>query len=146
MSVSPDRNLALELAVHRPWYFYLLTLVVISPVYLLAGAAGWRRQPRDLAPALWFMSFWIAMTLFGLQGGGYQTRYLAPAYPALALLAAEPIPRLRSPGMMAVAALVGYGMMNALMYAVLDTPHLDDFQFSAAELLVRTFREIPAVQ
>lgn len=134
------------LIVARPWYFYLVNLVAITPVYLLALDALRRRQARDLTPALWFLVFWTAMTVFGLQGGGYQTRYLAPAYPALALLAAEPIPRLKTAGLLAVVALIGYGMSNGLVYAILETPNLADFQTSAAGIVVRNLSETPQLQ
>lgn len=135
-----------QYSVTRPWYFYLLNIIEISPVYVLGLDAIRRRDGRSIAPALWFVVFLIAHTFFGLRGGGYQTRYLAAAYPALALLAAAPIPRFRTAGMIALVGLVGYGVMNAHMYAVLDTPHLDDFQFSAAELVVRSLREIPRIK
>ena len=121
--------------VARPWYFYLVNLVEISPIYLLALGAVRRRRVDELPVALWVVAFWIGATMFGLRDGGYQTRYFAPAYPALALLAAEPIARFRVGGLTAVVALAGYGMMNAFVYAILDTPRLADFQFSAATLL-----------
>ena len=131
--------------VARPWYFYLVNLIATTPIYLLALDALRRRQPRDLALGLWFIAFWGAMTIFGLQGGGYQTRYISPGYPALALLAAEPIPRLKTAGLLVVMALVGYGMCNALLYAVLQTPTLADYQGSVAWVVVRTLREIPVL-
>jgi hypothetical protein len=132
--------------VARPWYFYLVNVVAISPVYVLALDALRQKQLRDLAPALWFLAFWAAMTGFGLRGGGYQTRYVAPAYPALALLAAEPIPRLKTAGLLVVVALIGYGMSNGLLYAVIDTPNVADFQASAAGLVIRNLREVPRPQ
>jgi 4-amino-4-deoxy-L-arabinose transferase-like glycosyltransferase len=128
--------------VARPWYFYVVNLAAITPVYVLALDAVRRRQARDLPLGLWFVVFWVAATAFGLAGGGYQTRYLAPGYPALALLTAQRIPRLGTPGMLAVVALVGYGMMNALIYAITDTPDLGDFQFSAATLVVQAIRDV----
>ena len=128
--------------VARPWYFYLVTLVTISPIYLLALGAIRRRCADELPVALWVVTFWIGATAFGLRGGGYQTRYFAPAYPALALLAAASIVRCRVGGLAVVVALAGYGMMNALIYAVMDTAHLADFQFSAASLLIDKITEI----
>jgi len=41
-----------------------------------------------------------------------------------------------------VVARAGYSMMNALMYAVLDTPGLADFQFSAASILLEKITKI----
>ncbi len=130
------------LVVDRPWYFYVINLVEITPVYLLALGAALRRRAHELPVVLWVVAFWIGATMFGLRGGGYQTRYLAPAYPALALLAAATIARFRVPGLGLVVALAGYGMMNALMYAVLDTPGLADFQFSAASILLEKITKI----
>ena len=129
-------------ALDRPWYFYLVNLVVISPVYLLALGVTRRRRMNELPVVVWFVAFWIGATTFGLRGGGYQTRYFAPAYPALALLAAEPIARFRVGGLAAVVALVGYGMMNALVYAVIDTPRLADFQFSVGTLLIEKLTQV----
>ena len=45
-------------------------------------------------------------------------------------------------GLAAVVALAGYGMMNAFVYAVVDTPRLADFQFSAATVLYEKLTEI----
>jgi hypothetical protein len=122
--------------VARPWYFYLVNVVAISPIYLLAAGAVARRRAGELPIAVWVLAFWIGATAFGLRGGGYQSRYLAPAYPALALLAAEPIPSFRAGGLAAVVALAGYGMVNAFIFAVNETPHVADFQFSAATILI----------
>ncbi len=133
-------------AVARPWYSYPLTLVTITPVYLLALGAVWRRQTRDLPVAAWFVAFWVGATAFGLAGGGYQTRYLAPAYPALALITADQISRLRAPAMVGAVALVGYGMMNGLLYAVLDTPHVDDFTVSAAGIVLQSIGEVSTLR
>ena len=132
--------------VSRPWYYYLANLVAMVPVYLLALDALRRRAPVDLALGLWFAAFWLVMTVFGLQGGGYQTRYIAPAYPALAVLAAVPIPRLKTPALLGVIALIGYGMSNALLYGVIDAANVADFQSSAAGLVVRALRDVPRLQ
>lgn len=132
--------------VARPPWFYLQNIVAITPVYLLALGALWWRERRDLIPCLWFLGFFIATTGFGLLGGGYQTRYLAPAYPALALVTANQVPRLGIAGIMSLVALVGYGLMHALLYAVLDAPHAADFQISIPTMVARSLSEVGRLQ
>jgi hypothetical protein len=128
--------------VARPWHFYLSNIAAINPLYLFAIVPLLHPKARELALGTWVVAYLAALMVFGLVGGGYQSRHLAPAYPALAILAASLMPRwrLRPASMIGLAALVGYGMMNALVYAVLETPRVADFEFSAARAFVQVLR------
>jgi 4-amino-4-deoxy-L-arabinose transferase-like glycosyltransferase len=81
----------IKTVVERPWYFYLLNITLCAPVYLFAwlglGKALARKQVK--IEAVWVLSYLIPLTLYGMMGQGYQTRYLLPAMPALAILGAD---------------------------------------------------------
>ena len=126
--------------VARPWHYYFSNLALFGPVFALALLRARARDSRDLAPALCAGAFFLAMTGVGLLHGGYQTRYVAPAYPALALLTAAAVSRLSLNAMMGVAALVAYGAVSGFQYAVLWTPRFADLRVSAAEQFLALFR------
>jgi hypothetical protein len=86
------------------------------------------------------------MTWYGLKGGGYVTRYIAPGYPALALLAAKPLPRLRPAGQMVAIVLIGYGMINIMMYTVVARPGVADLTVSAAGYIWNAVHEVPILK
>ncbi|MBI4423421.1 MAG: glycosyltransferase family 39 protein [Elusimicrobia bacterium] len=132
----------LRAAWQRPWHYYLSSLATISPVYLLALARWRRRAAADLGPAVWFAAFCVGMTAFGLSGGTFQTRFLAPAYPALALLTGAEAALLGPTGRIALAALAGYGMMNAGLFAVLESPLYADFERTVAGLILERLTEV----
>lgn len=90
-----ERSPYLRMVSRRPLHFYATALVLVAPVYALAvgclGRPAWRRLA--LVPAVWAGSIvggFVLLAVLGL-GGGFQLRYLAPAMPAFALLAAVPI-------------------------------------------------------
>jgi hypothetical protein len=72
--------------------------------------------------------------------GGYQTRYIAPAYPALALLAGAAVAQLPAAGAVLAAALVAYGSIGAAEYAIFRTPRFADLRASVAEQFIALFR------
>jgi hypothetical protein len=126
----------------RPWPYYLTCLAALSPVYVFALVPASRTKAQDGPLWIWFLSYWAAMTVYGLMGGGYVTRYMAPAYPALALLAAKPMPGLRPAGRIAAFVLVGYGLLNVFLYTVLAPPGCADFMISAAGYAWNSIREM----
>jgi 4-amino-4-deoxy-L-arabinose transferase-like glycosyltransferase len=127
------------MAVARPWHFYLSSLLLFAPVFAFALLRLRARDPRDLGPALCAIAFFVAMTVFGMNHGGYQTRYVAPAYPALAVLAGAAIAEFAAPGLIAVAALLGYGLLGAAEYAVFQTPRYADLAAPVASQFLRLF-------
>ena len=80
------------------------------------------------------------MTVFGLMHGGYQTRYVAPAYPALAVLAGAAMAQLSQPGLIGAAALLGYGLLGAAEYAIFLTPRYADLTTPIAAQFLHLFR------
>lgn len=112
----------------RPWHYYLTAIPMLAPVTLFALPRLRERVTRreDAAAWLWCGGFVLGMTLLGLGGLSYQTRYVAPAMPALALMAGAAIARQPSQGarMLAMAA-VAFGAINGAYYAVIAPGHAD---------------------
>jgi 4-amino-4-deoxy-L-arabinose transferase-like glycosyltransferase len=85
----------MKMVVNRPWYFYFQNITLSMPVNILA----WMniilnlKRKRMFTEILWVFSFLIPVTLYGMLGQGYQTRYILPAVPALAILSADLINR-----------------------------------------------------
>lgn len=74
------------------------------------------------------------------------TRYVAPGYPALALLAAKPFPRLRSVGLMLATVLIGYGMINIMMYMVVGKVGVADLTISSAGYIWNAIHKVPILK
>ena len=128
------------MVVARPWYFYLSSLILFAPVFAIALLRLRARDRRDLGPALCALAFFAAMTVFGPMHGGYQTRYVAPAYPALAVLAGAAMAQLSQPGLIGAAALLGYGLLGAAEYAIFLTPRYADLTTPIAAQFLHLFR------
>ncbi len=91
-----------RMLVNRPAHFYLTGLLATAPVLLFAAigvvrtlivatpaAPGVASVARPAVVALaWALAFLLTLTFMGVAGQGFQLRYLAPATPALCLLAA----------------------------------------------------------
>lgn len=81
------------LAANRPWHYYFSGLISVYPVYLFCVIAltDIIRKKGDLSMALWALSFMIIFTILALKDRNVQVifalRFLAPALPALAILA-----------------------------------------------------------
>ena len=126
--------------VGRPWHYYLSSLALFAPALAFAAWRARARDRRDLGPALCVGAFFAGLTVFGLMQGGYQTRYVAPAYPALAVLAGAAIAQLPVSGAIAAAALVAYGAIGAAEYAIFRTQSFADLRASVAEQFIGLFR------
>ena len=126
--------------VARPWHYYASNLLLFAPVFVLALLRLRARDRRDLGPAICAVTFFTGLTVFGLMHGGYQTRYIAPAYPALAVLAGAAVAQLPPAGAIVAAALVAYGSVGAAEYAVFRTPRFADLRASVAEQFIALFR------
>ena len=79
-------------SISKPWYFYVLDLLYLSPLFLFS-MVGVRKNPRLL---IWFLSFILPLSilLYSNKPLGLEDRYLLPCYPALALLSAKGILKL----------------------------------------------------
>jgi 4-amino-4-deoxy-L-arabinose transferase-like glycosyltransferase len=126
--------------VARPWHYYFSSLILFAPVFALALCRVRARDRRDIGPALCAGTFFVALTVFGLMHGGYQSRYVAPAYPALALLAGAAVAQLSPAGTIAASALVAYGCIGAFQYAVFLTTRFVDLRYSIAQQFIAMFR------
>ena len=85
----------------RPWYTYVVSIVAMVPLYGLGyyrivRVIMRRAWSEDLMLAIWFLLFLVAMTLVTRYSEqlGPDSRYMLPAYPALAVLTASQIVRL----------------------------------------------------
>ncbi len=74
--------------IHKPWHRYLYDLFYLSPLFLGALFAGWKPETRLFW--IWILSFIVpfSLLLHAHKPLGLEDRYLLPAYPALAVLAA----------------------------------------------------------
>lgn len=163
-------------AVHRPWYFYFQALLSVSPlqlVGLLFGAMialhglGRLRRPEggslltNLAVfSSWSWAYLAGLTLVGIAGGGYQTRFLLPALPCSSIFASLAIDQLSafshrsaSSTGSTIACMVqvletlllgalGYSAILAVYYGVLYPPLFSDLEYGLGDIL-RTILSSP---
>jgi 4-amino-4-deoxy-L-arabinose transferase-like glycosyltransferase len=119
--------------VNRPFYFYSLQLVLVYPIYGLGylgilGIFGKKYLGKNLTLVVWFLSYLVALTFFGLKGGGYQTRYIAAGLPGLALLSVAVLPeKLKNWQILLLFVVMTYGLvvgiLNSFVYQVADLVH-----------------------
>lgn len=115
-----------NMMVNRSWYFYFLHLVLLAPIYVFGYFAIVERvrNKECLAEVIWVLSYFIPLTFYGLSGQGYQTRYILPAVPALAILTAESLYRLGHRAEILTVALLAYGLwtgiLNSLLFKLAD--------------------------
>jgi 4-amino-4-deoxy-L-arabinose transferase-like glycosyltransferase len=87
-----EQNPYVRFVTGRSRHFYVSGLVLVAPVLLwcLPGLVRRRAERWVWVPAVWAVAVLGGMTFVSAagHGGGYQLRYVAPAMPALALLAA----------------------------------------------------------
>jgi len=74
--------------IHKPWHRYLYDLFYLSPLFLGVLFAGWKPETRLFW--IWILSFIVpfSLLLHSNKPLGLEDRYLLPAYPAMAVLAA----------------------------------------------------------
>ena len=83
---------------------------------------------------LWPMGYLLGHTLVGVQGGGYQTRFLLPALPAMSIIAAISLvkfPKL-SPILYTFFAIE---CMHVMFYGIMFYPMFADFEFSVFDIV-----------
>ncbi len=78
----------------HPWYFYLVNIAYLSPLFLGALFSIKKSTGRLF---LWVVFFIVPLSLliYSSKPLGLEDRYLLPCYPALALLAAHSLMRLK---------------------------------------------------
>lgn len=115
-----------RMMVNQSWHFYFSHLVLLAPIYLFGyfEIIERLRKRESLVEAIWVLSYFIPLTFYGLSGQGYQTRYILPAIPALAVLTADGLYRLGHRVEIVAAALLSYGLwtgiLNSLLFKLAD--------------------------
>ena len=124
-----------------PLYYYPVQLVLLQPLVLVLAFAcvvGTREIDRRTArlALIWMGSFLLVMTLMGMRGLGYQTRYLSAAYPSMYVmlfsLRTEPdTVEVRWSWLLALLCIIYAGINGALFLVI---PEADEIS-SVLELL-----------
>jgi 4-amino-4-deoxy-L-arabinose transferase-like glycosyltransferase len=102
----------------RPFYFYFVRIFLVAPVYIFSlGHILMNKKNRgDCALIIWVFSFFVGFTLLGmLKIGGYVLRYIAPATPALSILAARFITNRKNVALITVIILLVYGLTAGML-------------------------------
>jgi len=118
----------------RPWHFYVSGSLCVAPVaaFSLAAIPAVRRSPGVWVPLTWAVTTLLAMTALGLAGHGMQLRYLGSGVPAVCLLAAVGIDRLRStPWLGAALAAAFVTLASSLANARMAEPFPSVLVFAA---------------
>jgi 4-amino-4-deoxy-L-arabinose transferase-like glycosyltransferase len=116
----------IKMAVERSWYFYFAHVVLVAPIYLFGyfEIVARIRRRESLTEVIWVLSYFIPLTVYGFMGNSYQTRYLLPAIPALALLSASALERQKHWAHVTAAILLAYqlltGILNTTVFRLAD--------------------------
>jgi 4-amino-4-deoxy-L-arabinose transferase-like glycosyltransferase len=120
-------------AVERPFYHYLLKLALLQPITIVCLALYLVDPKRyanalALAPLVWFTTYLAGITYLGITGSGFQTRYLAPACPAiyamLAVVLLDGAPRHAASVRLVSLIAIVLGAVQGLVY--LGLPQYDE--------------------
>jgi 4-amino-4-deoxy-L-arabinose transferase-like glycosyltransferase len=138
---DPHKYPYMAQVLRRPWYFYFLFVLSFCPVYLFAFWKRLRQRERLEGPlALWVASFFLGFTGLGLLRYGFQARLVAPAFPALALLAASGLARIQAQRQWVPLAfgimLLLFGAGNGLAYGTWLSTSKTDFDLNVVEVLL----------
>ena len=123
----------IKMAVERSWYFYFVHVALISPIYLFGyfEIIERLRKRESLMEVIWVLSYFIPLTVHGFMGNSYQTRYILPAIPALALLTAASLNRQKHWAQLTAVVLLAYelltGILNSVVFKLADV--FSPFQF-----------------
>jgi len=113
----------------RPFYFYITNFIAVAPIYLLSFislVAGLKKGKR-LIESIWAICFIGVFTFSGyVMNFGYIMRYILPATPAMAILAAGFITEKNKPVVYAISIIfLGYGLLtgilNSYVFQLADT-------------------------
>jgi 4-amino-4-deoxy-L-arabinose transferase-like glycosyltransferase len=119
-----------QIALERTPAYYFLKLIAIAPVSLLAfGVYAMRRSlwtsRMFLIPSIWFLLCFITISYLGVQGQGFQMRYIALLIPSIYLMLYAFLDRFRHEFVsIGVLLLLVYGGMTGAIN--LATPDLDE--------------------
>lgn len=115
------------MVVERPIYFYFKQLVITSPLIGLGLAVSVYqliRKRQWSIGLIWAGIIIMGLTWYGVTGGSYQMRYIAPAMPALALLTGQQKWYKTNFGqaILLFGMVIGFviGLLNSYVYPVAD--------------------------
>jgi 4-amino-4-deoxy-L-arabinose transferase-like glycosyltransferase len=121
-----------RIALERTPAYYFLKLIAIAPVTLLSlGIYGLRKSLWSsrifLVPVIWFLLCFIIISYLGVQGQGFQMRYIALLIPSIYLMLYAFLNRFwRGHELVSIGVLLllVYGGMTGAVY--LATPNFDE--------------------
>lgn len=122
-----------RMSTNRPFYYYFVTLPLISPVYLISWISVFNKikQRKDLSEVVWSLSFILGFTsLIIIKYIGCNMRFIFPALPAFSILAAETIIRNKRIFYPLLIILLAYGFF---------TGFLNTYIFQCADAFPATF-------
>ena len=105
-------------SVNRPWYFYFSNTLIVAPIYFFAWikVAMMIKNPKKWLLPVWIFAFIVTFTIIGISKGGYITRYILPAIPALAIVAGWFFSKTNKTFLWIIFILfIGYGLANAIL-------------------------------
>jgi len=85
------------------------------------------------------LSFLFGLTCLGIAGGGYQTRFLLPIFPATSILSGYCVMTSICEGnvfsLVVQVLLIVYGAMHTLYYGILYPPLFADIDYSLVDII-----------
>lgn len=116
-----------KMAMERPFYFYFTIPFLVAPIYLFSLISSYIfiKDKEDLTLPIWAFSFLLGFTLLGTcKILGYVVRYIVPATPPLAILAARFISGRNKIVLTLAIVLLAYGffigILNTLIFQMAD--------------------------
>ncbi len=108
----------IKMAMDRPWYFYFSNISAVAPIFLFAwiGMIKSIKHPDKWLEFIWVLCFILGFTLVGIMDlEGYVTRYIMPAIPALAILAAKILSTKNKILWIISCVFLAYGLSTAIL-------------------------------
>lgn len=146
-------------AVAKPYHYYFSTLSVFSPIHIVGLAVGvilsgrialklffvcdqtwakfYSRQDDIIAVLLlWPLGFLVGLTILGVLGAGFQTRFLAPILPATSILGSYcAINGQHTMFIGLFSLLLAYSAIHFFVYGILLAPLLADLDYSVWNII-----------
>lgn len=112
----------IKMAMARPWFFYFSNISAVAPIFLFAwiGMIKSIKHPDKWLEFIWVLCLILGFTLVGIMDlEGYVTRYIMPAIPALAILAAKILSTKNKILWIIACVFLAYGLSTAILNAFL---------------------------
>lgn len=126
-----------------------LTIVIIKLIYFLINNYYFKNDTKKVNQnislsyfeilisilVIWPLSFLIGLTMIGLFGGGFQTRFLLPILPVTSILSGICIYITGNKLVPLICILFCYTSFHILYYSILYSPLVADFDVSVFDIL-----------